>query len=137
MRIDRETWAASICRRRRFSSSTWTTLLLHTLNRNVQHFYCPLGLPGSNALCLWQIWGRGVSRDGGSCLCTCSVPQVLRDSFLNTSRGDSSRKGSLQDKEGYRSPLRKGESHCEESHQLLPGRAWKTSPNKTLVFSSP
>lgn len=75
------------------SSSTWTTLLLHTLNRNVQHFCCPLGLPGSNAHCLWADLGRGVSRDGGSCLCTCFIPQVLRDSFLNMSRGDSSRKG--------------------------------------------
>lgn len=56
------------------SSSTWTTLLLHTLNRNVQHFCCPLGLPGSNAHCLWADRGRGVSRDGGSCLCTCSIP---------------------------------------------------------------
>lgn len=63
----------------------------HTLKENAQYFCCPLGLPGSNAHCLWADMGRGVSRDGGSCLCTCSVPQVFRDSFLNTSRGDSSR----------------------------------------------
>lgn len=55
--INRETLAAAICRRQ-FLSSTWTTLLHHTLNRNVQHFCCPLGFLGSNAHSLWTDLGE-------------------------------------------------------------------------------